>query len=165
MTVVWAVPSLLLAIAIAFALGRGILTLVLAIGLSTWVELARVVRGEVLALRQREFITATRALAIPTWRVLLRHLLPNLTGPVIILACANFATAVLLEAGLSFLGLGVAPPTPSWGGMLFEGYRYLMLDTGAWLAFAPGGCIILLILSLNLLSFALRDALDPYARQ
>lgn len=160
MGVLWSLPALLLALAIAFVLGRGIGTLVIAIGLATWVELARVVRGQVLALREREFITATTALALPTWRVLFKHLLPNLTGPILILSASIFATAVLLEAGLSFLGLGVAPPTPSWGAMIFDGYRYLALENGRWLALVPGGAIMLLILALNLLAIALRDAFD-----
>ena len=160
MGVLWSLPALLLALAIAFVLGRGIPTLVIAIGLATWVELARVVRGQVLSLREREFISATTALALPTWRVLFKHLLPNLLGSVLILSASIFATAVLLEAGLSFLGLGVAPPTPSWGAMIFDGYRYLALENGRWLALAPGLAIILLILALNLLAIALRDALD-----
>lgn len=160
MSVFWSLPGLLLALAIAFALGRGLWTLALAIGLTTWVDLARMVRGEFFRLREREYIEAARAYAYPTRRIILRHLLPNVAGPVLILAVNTFATAVLLEAGLSFLGLGVQPPTPSWGGMVFEGYRYLMLSGGKWLALFPGLVIVLLILSLNLLTLALRDALQ-----
>jgi peptide/nickel transport system permease protein len=163
MSVIWSVPSLLLAIAIAFALGRGIQTLALAIGLATWVELARVVRGELLSLRERLYVEAARAMGFPAGRILRRHLLPNITGPIVILLCSNFATAILLEAGLSFLGLGVQPPTPSWGGMIQTGYQYIMLSGGEWLAIFPGACIILIIAALNLFAIALRDALDPKA--
>jgi peptide/nickel transport system permease protein len=163
MAVVWSVPTLLLALAIAFALGRGLGTLALAIGLTTWVDLARVVRGQVLALRQREFITAARAMGFGGLRIMLRHLLPSLWGPVLVVAVANFGAAVLLEAGLSFLGLGVAAPSPSWGGMVYEGYQYLALSSGQWLALLPGGAIALTLLALNLFGVALRDALDPRA--
>jgi peptide/nickel transport system permease protein len=161
MAVVWAVPSLLLAVALAYVLGRGMAPLVLAIGLATWVDLARVLRGRVLSLRQELFIEAARSLGLPTHRLVWHHLLPNLTGPLLILSCANFATAILLEAGLSFLGLGVPPPTPSWGRMIFEGYPYLMFSRGQWLALLPGGAIVLLIIALNLTLIGLRDALQP----
>ncbi len=161
MAVVWALPALLLAIALAFALGKGFAQLALAVGISTWVEVARIVRGEVLSLRERTFVEAARVLGLPEWRILWRHILPSLTGPIAILAASNFATAILLEAGLSFLGLGVRPPTPSWGSMVNEGYPYLVLANGKWLALAPGLCIVMLIVSINLVGLGLRDAYDP----
>jgi peptide/nickel transport system permease protein len=161
MSVIWALPSLLLAIAIAFAVGKGFLQLFIAVGLSIWVDVARLVRGEVLSLRERTYVEAARVLGLPGWRIVANHILPALRGPIVIMAAANFATAVLLEAGLSFLGLGVRPPTPSWGAMVNEGYPYLVLENGRWLALAPGACLMLLILSLNLVGLGLRDAYDP----
>lgn len=161
MTVVWSVPTLVLALAVAFVLGRGLAPLALAIGLTTWVELARVVRGRVRSLQKREFILATHAIGVPKRRVWRHHLLPNLWGPVLVVLVTTFSTAVLLEAGLSFLGLGVAPPTPSWGSLLQEGYPYVLLPTGKWLVIIPAVGIALLVLSLNLLAVVLRDALAP----
>ncbi|MBX3100890.1 MAG: ABC transporter permease [Bacteroidetes bacterium] len=161
MSVVWSLPSLLLALVLAFALGKGLQQLVLAIGLSIWVDLARVIRGQVLALRSRQWVQAAQVLGLPPRRIILRHLLPNLTGTIVILSCANFATAILLEAGLSFLGLGVAPPTPTWGSMVQEGFSQILFANGKWLAFFPGLAIVMLILSLNLVAMALRDAADP----
>lgn len=161
MTIIWSLPSLLLAISLAYVLGKGMQQLVLAIALSTWVDLARVVRGQVMALKQLPYIQAARVLGYSHVRIVLQHLLPNMAGPIVILACSNFATAILLEAGLSFLGLGVAPPTPTWGGMIQEGYAYVLFDNGKWLALFPGLSIVLLILSLNLVAIGLRDSLDP----
>lgn len=161
MSVMWALPSLLLAIAISFAVDKGFSQLFIAVGLSIWVEVARLVRGEVLSLRERTYVEAARVLGLPAWRIVVNHILPALRGPIVIMAAANFATAVLLEAGLSFLGLGVRPPTPSWGAMVNEGYPYLVLQNGRWLALAPGVCLMLLILSLNLVGLGLRDAFDP----
>jgi peptide/nickel transport system permease protein len=163
MTVIWSLPSLLLAISLAYVLGKGVQQLVWAIALSIWIDLARVVRGQVLGLRQQAWVQAARVLGYSHLRVLRHHILPNMTGPIIILACSSFATAILLEAGLSFLGLGIAPPTPSWGGMIQEGYAFILFDHGWWLAVFPGICIAMLILSLNLVALGLRDALDPRA--
>lgn len=160
MTVLWSLPSLLLAIALAFVLGRGFVSLSLAIGLSVWVDVARVVRGEVLSLKTRTYVLAARVLGLPRWRILGYHILPSLVGPVAILAASSFATAILLEAGLSFLGLGVAPPTPSWGGMLQAHYRYVLVPGNAWLAWLPGLAIVSVILALNLVAQGLRDAFD-----
>lgn len=164
MSVIWSLPSLLLAIALAFVLGRGYLQLYLAIGISMWVDVARIVRGEVLSIRSQTYVEAARVLGVPTGRLLVRHILPQLVGPVAIMAAANFATAILLEAGLSFLGLGLAPPTPSWGAMIQTGYPYLVTEHGKWLALVPGTAIVLLITSINLIGLGLRDAYDPKRR-
>jgi peptide/nickel transport system permease protein len=161
MSVIWALPSLLLALVLSFALGKGWGQLVLAIGLSIWVDLARVVRGQVLQLRAQQWVQAAGILGLPTGRILLRHLLPNLWGSIVILSTANFATAILLEAGLSFLGLGIAPPSPTWGSMVQEGYSQILFADAKGLAFFPGLAIVMLILSLNLGAMSLRDTLDP----
>jgi len=124
-----------------------------------WVEVARVVRGQVLSIREKEFIEAARALGYRNRRIIFRHILPNVMGPVIIISAANFSSAILLEAGLSFLGIGVQPPTPSWGSMIKENYGYIILDY-AYLAILPGIAIMLMVLAFMLLGNALRDALD-----
>lgn len=160
-SVVWSIPTLMLAIALAFGLGKGTWQLFLAIGAGTWVEVARIVRGQIFSLREMQYIEAARALGFSSARTILKHVLPNVTGPLIIVAAANFAAAVLLESGLSFLGVGVQPPAPSWGGMIREGYTQVMFDSGAWLAIFPGLAIVLVVISLNLVGFGLRDAFDP----
>jgi peptide/nickel transport system permease protein len=124
-----------------------------------WVEVARVVRGQVLSIREKEYIEAARALGYRNRRIIFRHILPNVMGPVIVISAANFASAILLEAGLSFLGIGVQPPTPSWGSMIKENYGYIILDY-AYLAILPGVAIMLMVLAFMLLGNALRDALD-----
>lgn len=160
-SVVWSVPTMLLAIALAFALGKGTWQLFLAIGASSWVEVARIVRGQIFRVRELQFVEAARALGYSPFRTILRHVLPNTTGPLLIVATANFAGAVLLEAGLSFLGVGVMPPAPSWGGMIREGYTQVMFDSGAWLAIFPCLAMVLVVISLNLVGLGLRDAFDP----
>jgi peptide/nickel transport system permease protein len=158
--VIWSLPSLLIAIAISFAFKeKGIYQVFLAIGLSMWVELARVVRGQVLQVKEMEYIQAANVLGFSTLRILLKHILPNIIAPIIVVCAANFASAILLEAGLSFLGLGVQAPTPSWGSMIKEHYNYIVFDA-AYLAVIPGVCIMLLVMSFNFLGNALRDALD-----
>ena len=127
-----------------------------------WVEVARVVRGQVLSIREKEFIEAARALGYRNRRIIFRHILPNVMGPVIVISAANFASAILLEAGLSFLGIGVQPPTPSWGSMIKENYGYIILDY-AYLAILPGVAIMLMVLAFMLLGNALRDVLDVKA--
>jgi oligopeptide transport system permease protein len=163
-SVIWSIPTLLLAIALAYGLGKGTWQLFLAIGAGTWVEVARIVRGQIFSLREMQYIEAAKALGYSNLRTILRHLLPNTTGPLIIIAAANFAAAVLVESGLSFLGVGVQPPAPSWGGMIREGYTQVMFDSGAWLAIFPGLAIVLVVISLNLVGFGLRDAFDPVKR-
>ena len=160
-SVIWSVPTLLLAIAISFALGKGFWQVFVAIGLSMWVEVARIVRGQIFSIREKEYVEATRALGYKPPRVILRHVIPNVVSPVIIIAAANFAAAILIEAGLSFLGIGVQPPVPSWGAMIYEGYTYIVFESGKWLAIFPGMAIVFVVISLNLVGFGLRDALDP----
>jgi ABC-type dipeptide/oligopeptide/nickel transport system permease subunit len=157
--VVWSIPTLLLVIAITFALGKGFWQVFIAVGLTMWVEVARVVRGQILSLREKEFVEAGKALGFSSFRIITKHLLPNTMGVVIVIAAANFAAAILIEAGLSFLGLGVQPPVPSWGSMIKENYAYIVLDS-AYLAIIPGIAIMLLVLAFMLMGNALRDALD-----
>jgi peptide/nickel transport system permease protein len=161
--VIWSVPTLLLVIAITFAIGKGFWQVFLAVGLTMWVEVARIVRGQVISLREKEFIESARALGLNNLRIIRRHILPNIMGPVIVISAANFASAILIEAGLSFLGIGVQPPMPSWGTMIREHYGFIILDKG-YLAFLPGLLIMLMVLSFMLAGNGLRDALDRTAR-
>ncbi|NVO86165.1 ABC transporter permease [Hymenobacter terrestris] len=162
MTVVWSIPGIMLVIAISLALdSKGVWTSFVAVGLTMWVDVARVVRGQMLSLRSATFVEAGRVLGLPQSRLIAHHLLPNMTGPLIVLATSNFASAILLEAGLSFLGLGVQPPAPSWGLMVNEGFQLLGTRAGLWLTLLPGLAISLLVLSFNLLGNGLRDAYDP----
>jgi peptide/nickel transport system permease protein len=157
--VVWAVPTLLLVMAITFAFGTGFWKVFLAVGLTMWVEVARITRGQVLSVREKEYIEAARALGLPDFRIIFRHVLPNILSPVIVISAANFASAILIEAGLSFLGLGAQIPVPSWGNMIREHYAYLTTDL-AYLALVPGAMIMLLVLSFMMIGNGLRDALD-----
>jgi len=157
--VVWAVPTLLLVIAITFALGKGFWQVFVAVGLTMWVEVARVVRGQFMSLREKEFVEAARALGYRNFRIIFKHILPNAMAPVIVISAANFASAILLEAGLSFLGIGVQPPMPSWGGMIKENYAYIILDY-AYLAILPGVAIMIMVLAFMLIGNGLRDAMD-----
>lgn len=157
--VVWSIPTLLLVIAISFALGKGFWQVFIAIGLTMWVDIARVVRGQVMSLREQEFVEAGKALGFSNIRIIFKHILPNITGTIIVIAASNFSSAILLEAGLSFLGLGVQPPTPSWGMMMKENYAYIVLHK-AYLAIVPGVAIMLLVLSFMLIGNALRNAMD-----
>ncbi len=157
--VVWSIPTLLLVIAITLVLGKGIVQVFIAVGLTMWVDVARVVRGQILSLREKEFIEAARALGFTNSRIILRHILPNIIGPVIVIAASNFATAILTEAGLSFLGIGAQPPTPSWGEMINAHRGYILVDK-AYLAFIPGLAIMLLVFAFMLVGNGLRDALD-----
>ncbi|MBR5092423.1 MAG: ABC transporter permease, partial [Bacteroidales bacterium] len=157
--VVWSIPTVLLVIAITFALGKGFWQIFVAVGLTMWVDIARVVRGEVLSIKEKEYVEATRALGFSTFRTIFRHILPNIVGAVVVVAASNFASAILLEAGLSFLGIGVQPPMPSWGMMVKDYYGYILLDS-AYLALLPGAAIMLIVLAFMLLANGLRDALD-----
>jgi peptide/nickel transport system permease protein len=157
--VVWSIPTLLLVIAITFALGRGFWQIFVAVGLTMWVEVARVVRGQIISLREKEFIEAGKALGFSDFRIISKHILPNIMSPVIVISAANFAAAILIEAGLSFLGIGVQPPMPSWGSMIKEYYSFIILDS-AYLAIVPGTAIVILVLAFMTLGNTLRDALD-----
>ena len=157
--VVWSIPTVLLVIAITFALGKGFWQVFVAVGLTMWVDIARVVRGQVFSIKEKEYVEATRALGYRPIRTIFRHILPNIMGSVIVVAASNFASAILLEAGLSFLGIGVQPPTPSWGTMVKENYGYILLDN-AYLALLPGLAIMLIVLAFMLLGNGIRDALD-----
>jgi peptide/nickel transport system permease protein len=157
--VVWSVPTLLMVISITLVLGKGYWQVFIAVGLTMWVEVARVVRGQVLSVREKEYIEAARVVGMRPGRILFRHIVPNVLSPVIIISAANFATAILLEAGLSFLGIGVQPPIPTWGGMIKDHYGYIIVDLG-YLAFIPGFAIMLMVLAFTLVGNGLRDALD-----
>lgn len=157
--VVWSIPTLLLVIAITLVLGKGIVQVFIAVGLTMWVDVARLIRGQILSLREKEFIEAGRALGFKNMRIIMKHILPNVMGPVIVIAASNFATAILTEAGLSFLGIGAQPPTPSWGEMINAHRGYVLVDA-AYLAFVPGIAIMILVLAFMLVGNGLRDALD-----
>lgn len=157
--VIWSIPTLLMVIAITLALGKGFWQIFLAIGLTMWVEVARVVRGQVLLIRELEYIDASRALAYKPFRILFKHILPNVFGPIIVISSANFAAAILIEAGLSFLGIGVQPPTPSWGGIIRDHYYYMIMDK-EFLAIIPGISIMSLVLSFMILGNGLRQVFD-----
>lgn len=158
-SVVWSIPTLLMVIAITMALGKGYWQVFVAVGLTMWVEVARIVRGQVISLREKEFVEAARALGLPSFRIIINHLLPNVLSPVIIVSAANFASAILMEAGLSFLGIGVQPPVPSWGSMIKDHYGYIIVGQG-YLAIIPGIAIMLMVLSFTLIGNGLRDAMD-----
>ena len=157
--VVWSIPTLLMVIAITLAFGKGFWQVFIAVGLTMWVEVARIVRGQFISIREKEYVEAARALGYGHWRIISRHILPNAIGPVIVISAANFASAILIEAGLSFLGIGAQIPTPSWGNMIKEHYSLITTDL-AYLAFLPGIMIMLLVLSFMLVGNGLRDALD-----
>lgn len=157
--VIWSIPTLLLVFAITLVLGKGFWQVFIAVGLTMWVNVARLVRGQVLAVKQLEYIEATRALGFSNIRIMFKHVLPNILGPVMVIAASNFASAIVIEAGLSFLGVGVQPPQPSWGLMIKENYNFIITHN-PMLAMAPGIAIMLLVLAFNLLGNGLRDALN-----
>ena len=157
--VIWSIPTLLMVIAITLALGKGFWQVFVAVGLTMWVEVARIVRGQVLVIRELEYVEAGKALAFKSFRIIFKHILPNVIGPVIVISAANFAAAILIEAGLSFLGIGAQPPMPSWGGMIKDHYAYIIMDK-AYLAIIPGLAIMSLVLAFMLLGNGLRDAFD-----
>ena len=157
--VVWSIPTLLMVIAISLAIGKGFWQVFLAVGLTMWVEVARVVRGQVLGLKQMEYIQAARVLGFGDFRIMFKHILPNIMSPIIVISAANFASAILIEAGLSFLGIGAQAPIPSWGAMIKNHYSYIILDK-AYLALAPGMAIMLLVLALMYVGNMLREHLN-----
>jgi peptide/nickel transport system permease protein len=157
--VVWSIPTLLLVFAITLALGKGFWQIFIAVGLTMWVNVARLVRGQILAIKELEYVQAAKALGFTDIRIIVKHLLPNIIGPILVIAASNFATAIIVEAGLSFLGIGVQPPQPSWGLMIKENYNFIITHN-PMLALIPGLAIILLVLAVNLLGNGLRDAAD-----
>ena len=157
-----AMPFILLAITFIAIVGGSLTNTIILLIVSQWVQYARLVRGSVLTLREREFILSARAIGVKDWRIILQHLLPNLIGPVIVLMTLNVANNILLESSLTFLGLGVDPTIPSWGGMLADGRTYL--QTAWWVSVFPGLAILLTVLGLNHLGDWLRDSLDPTGR-
>ncbi|MEO5684133.1 MAG: ABC transporter permease [Chitinophagaceae bacterium] len=157
--VIWSIPTLLLVFAITFLLGKGFWQVFVAVGLTMWVTVARIVRGQVLGVRELEYVEAARALGYSQARIIFRHILPNIAGPVLVVGASNFASAIVIEAGLSFLGVGVQPPQPSWGLMIKENYNFIITHN-PMLALAPGFAIMLLVLAFNLLGNGLRDALN-----
>ncbi len=157
--VTWSIPTLLLVFAITLALGKGFWQIFIAVGLTMWVSVARLVRGQVMAIKELEYVQAGRALGFTNGRIIARHILPNILGPLMVIAAGNFATAIIIEAGLSFLGIGVQPPQPSWGLMIKENYNFIITNNPL-LALIPGFAIMLLVLAFNLLGNGLRDAVD-----
>ncbi len=157
--VTWSIPTLLMVIAITLALGKGFWQVFIAVGLTMWVEVARVVRGQIKSTKQQQYVEAAKALGYSNYRIITKHILPNIMGPVIVISAANFAAAILIESGLSFLGVGAQPPTPSWGGMIKDHYNYIILGK-AYLAVIPGVAIMSLVMAFMLIGNALRDALD-----
>jgi len=154
MSVLWSIPTLLLVIALTFVLGKGLTQVFIAVGLTMWVEVARVVRGQFLAEKQKEYVEAAKVLGFGTAHIMFKEILPNTWGPLLVICTTNFASALLIESGLSFLGIGAQPPMPSWGSMIRDYYPYLMIGK-AYLSLIPGALIAASVLSLNSLSAAL----------
>lgn len=157
--VTWTIPTLLLVIAITLALGKGFWQVFIAVGLTMWVEVARVVRGQFISAKQNQYVEAAKALGYSHFRIIFKHILPNILAPIIVISAVNFAGAILIESGLSFLGIGAQPPTPSWGGMIKDHYNYIILGK-AFLAIIPGVAIMSLVTAFMMIGNALRDALD-----
>ncbi len=157
--VTWSIPTLLMVIAITLALGKGFWQVFIAVGMTMWVEVARVVRGEIMSVKQQQYVEAARALGFSNFRIISKHILPNIMASVIVISAANFAAAILIESGLSFLGIGAQPPTPSWGAMIKDHYNYIILGK-AYLAIIPGLAIMSLVMAFMLVGNGLRDALD-----
>jgi len=163
--VVLSVPPLVLLIALVSITGPGLRNIILAIGLMSWPGPARIIRGQVLSLRERDFVTAARALGTSPLRILIRHVLPNALSPIIVAATLQVASAILLEATMSFLGLGIPAPTSSWGNMLQDARTMRILESLPWLWLSPGLAIIICVLSINFIGDGLRDAFDPHMSQ
>lgn len=155
----WSIPTLLLAFAITLAMGKGFWQVFVAVGLTMWVNMARMIRGQVQVLKEMEYVQSARLMGLTGWKIAIRHILPNLSGPLLVMAAGNFASAILIEAGLSFLGLGIQAPAPSWGLMIKENYTFIITHHPL-LAMIPGFAIILLVLAFNMLGTGLRDMMD-----
>lgn len=161
--VIWSIPTLLLVFAITLLLGKGFWQVFIAVGLTMWVNVARLVRGQIMVTKELQYVEAGKVLGFSNFRIITRHILPNIFGPVMVIAASNFASAIVIEAGLSFLGVGVQPPQPSWGLMIKENYNFIITQN-PMLALAPGFAIMLLVLAFNLLGNGLRDALNVRGR-
>lgn len=157
--VTWSIPTLLLVIAITLVLGKGFWQVFIAVGITMWVEVARVVRGQIISVKEMQYVTAAKALGYTHFRIIAKHILPNIMAPIIVISAANFAAAILIESGLSFLGIGAQPPMASWGAMIKDHYNYIILGK-PYLAMIPGVCIMILVMAFMLIGNALRDALD-----
>ncbi len=166
--VFWSFPYLLLVLAMNIAMTHliesSIVRVFIAVGLVSWVLIARIVRGQVMSIKENAYVEAARAFGFNPARIIIRHLLPNIITPIFVVVTLGFAEAIIAEAALSFLGLGVMPPTPSWGRMIYEGYFYIYTDMGWWVAVFPGFAIMVAVLGLNLLGDGLRDYLDPHLK-
>ena len=157
--VTWSIPTLLLVIAITLALGKGFWQVFIAVGLTMWVEVARIVRGQIKQFKERQFVIAAKVMGYNDFRIITKHILPNIYSPLIVISAANFAASILIESGLSFLGLGAQPPMTSWGLMIKDHYNYIILGE-PFLAIIPGVCIMLLVCAFMLFGNSLRDLLD-----
>lgn len=157
--ITWSIPTLMLVIAITFALGKGYWQVFIAVGLTMWVEVARVVRGQILSTKKMQYVEAAKALGFSHFRIIFKHILPNVLAPIIVISAANFASSILIESGLSFLGIGAQPPTPSWGSIIKDHFSYVILGK-PFLAIIPGVAIMSLVMAFMLTGNALRDALD-----
>jgi ABC-type dipeptide/oligopeptide/nickel transport system permease subunit len=159
----WGFPVILVAVIFVGMLEPGLTAVILAISVVNWAGYARIVRAQVLTLKERAFVDAARSLGVPTWKIVLRHLVPNMLGTMLVMSSYYIAVTVIAEAGLSFIGLGAQPPTPSLGQMVSEGRKFLNNDP--WIVLIPGGTIALLVLALNTLGDGLRDIFDPRLRR
>lgn len=159
--VVMAFPTLIILITIVAIVGPGLFNSMIAIGLIGWTGIARLVRGQILSIREMDFVTAARAVGAPQGRILVQHVLPNVIAPIVVAATFGIAGAILTEAGLSFLGLGIKPPTPSWGNMINEAQQLTIIESKPWIWLGPGLMITLAVLAINFIGDGLRDALDP----
>ena len=151
LNVFWSIPTLLLVIAISLSLGKGFWQVYVAIGFSVWVDVARLVRGQIISEKENDYVLASKILGFNNFKIILNQILPNIKGPILIIAAANFASSILLESGLSFLGIGTQPPIPSWGYMIKENYQYIVLGN-AYLALIPALFLVLLVSSFLFLS-------------
>ncbi len=158
MNVVWSIPTLLFVLTITISIGKGLLPVFIAVGLTMWVDVARIVRGEIFSIREKEFVVAGKALGFKSVRIIFLHIIPNVMASVLVIASANFASAILIESGLSFLGLGAQPPTPTWGNMI-ESHRNFITTEHAHLALIPGFAIMFLVLAFTMVSNGLKNAM------
>jgi len=157
--VTWSIPTILLVIAITVSLGKGLWQIYIAVGLTMWVEVARIVRGQTISVKNLQYVEAAKVLGLSDFSIVFKHILPNIIGPIVVISASNFAASILVESGLSFLGLGAQPPTPSWGNIIKNHYNYIITGK-AFLAIIPGALIVLLVLSFMIIGNTLRDKWD-----